>query len=158
MAVGHGVTLALTPRVIKDRAVAAIAERGMPLHNFVLSQRITPTTQTVMRPSPDLAYSICRYDLARAPGGVRVEAAGWRGLSSVPVFDASTANIAAVPVGPRGASLTLVREGWAGSIRVVPPTGRGLILVRRLAPSQAESDAVRALSAGDRCDALQPTG
>ena len=157
VAVGHAATLALTPLVIMDRAMAAMAERGVPLHAFVLSARITPATQTVVRPSPDLAYSICRYDLAQAPSGVRVEAAGWRGLSSVSVFDATTANIAALPIGPQGAGLTLVRDGEAGPGRVVSPTDQGLILIRRLAPSQAEYDAVRALSAGDRCQARQPT-
>ena len=163
--VGHFVTLFAVPQIIMKRAMTAMEDRGVPLHGFVLSPRITPQTQTVVRPSPDLAYSICRFDLSEAGGKLEIHAAVWEGYGSISFFDARTNNFSTIRVGETGAAndgsdvLLMSPEFQPGSdrpegeIRVTAPTEKGLILIRRLAPTPEDYARVKVISVGDECGA-----
>jgi hypothetical protein len=63
----HAVTLAQAPAFIMARAMATLADRGVALHAFTATPRVTPQSQQVVRSSPDLSYALCRYDLGE-PG------------------------------------------------------------------------------------------
>ncbi len=157
VAAGHVLALRAAPEFIMSRAMAAMADRGVPLHGFVLSPRITPETQTVVRPSPDLAYSICRFDLAAAPGGIRVRAGAYDGMSSISVFDDQTVNIATVRVEAEPAEFILTGQDTPADPAlpaIEPGSERGLILIRRLAPTAAAYDRVRRAAQNDACEPL----
>ncbi|HRK67250.1 MAG TPA: hypothetical protein PKY73_06825, partial [Hyphomonas sp.] len=55
-AAAHFLTLNALPGRIMSKAREAMVERGLPLHHWQMSPRVTPETQTIVRPSPDLAY------------------------------------------------------------------------------------------------------
>lgn len=153
---GHFILLNQAPAFIMDRALNMLEKRGIPLHGFQLGERITPQTQSVVRPSPDLAYSVCRYDFAEAPSGIIVRMAATPDYSSVSFFDADTNNFLTVRGEGEARDVTLLPPGTnasdAGSF--VAPTNRGVILIRRLAPTAEAYAAVKAIAVGDRCEAI----
>lgn len=156
---GHVFVLNAVPRIIMNKAMTKMQARGVPVHGFALSARTTPETQTVVRPSPDLAYSICLYDL-KAGGPLTIYAAPYDGYASVSFFDARTNNFASVRVGAgdeaAGAKLTLHRKAQdlikSPGRQIISPSRKGIILIRRLAPTQAEYDKVVEISKNDRCE------
>lgn len=164
----HWLTLESLPGAIMARAMDTMAERGIPFHSFVLVPRATPQNQTVVRPSPDLAYSICRFDLTEAPYGLEVIAGPSVGLASMSFFDAETNNFAtlalaedqslAVELLPTSLQPQGIREEPESTV-VRAPTETGLILLRRLAPTTGRFAEVEAASTLDRCapiEAMEP--
>ncbi len=152
----HVAVLYSAPSLIMSRAMTMLAERSAPLHDFTLSPRITPETQRVVRPSPDLAYSLCMFDMTTAPDGLRVRMAAYVGYGSLSFFGDNTDNFLTVRGDGKAHEVRLLppdaEAGEAGT--VVAPSDRGMILIRRLAPTQQDYNAVRSISAGDRCEAL----
>ena len=164
----HWLTLSLAPAFIMDRAMAALEARGVALHAFTTPQRVTATTQQVVRSSPDLYYALCRYDLGSPEEGAGVSAvvavsmAKWDGYQSLSFFDANTNNFATIRGTGEQVRVELMQaDGGNGGVlpgstddagrygrdvRVRSPTDTGIILIRRLAPS-AEAFA-KALEAG----------
>ena len=132
-------TLAALPGFIMGKAIATIEERGTPLHSIQLAPRATADDQIVVRSSPDLAYSICLFDLSE--GAVEVRAAAWSRYGSLSVYGPNTDNLKTVSLGPDAAEpavLTLHRKGErpAGAAIPVEVDGnRGIVLIRRLAPT-----------------------
>jgi uncharacterized membrane protein len=171
----HGLTLALGPGVIMDRAMAALEARGVALHAFTTPQRVTPQTQSVVRSSPDLHYALCRYDLTRPDGdgagvitSLHLKLAAWPAYQSLSFFDARTNNFATVRAtgksikvqlgsGPGQTGFLQPKFGYdpredGPTLAIHTPTDTGVILIRRLAPSpEAFAKAVKA-SVGDACD------
>lgn len=142
----HAAIVYYAPPFIMDRAYSMLGQRGMPVHGFQLAPQMRPETQSVVRPSPDLAYSVCRFDLALAPDGLRVRMAAYEGYSSLSFFDANTNNF-----------LTLRGEGEAREVvltREDSPSDRGIILIRRLAPTAQDYAIVEQIAASDECEAL----
>ena len=151
----HFATLAVTPTFVMDAALANLAKRNIALHAFTNPQRITPQTQAVVRSSPDLFYALCRYDLSQPVSALRVTMGEWPGYQSLSFFDASTNNFATVRAEGVAREKTLLPPHMEGSQKegeIVSPTQRGVILIRRLAPTQELFD--QALDAGksDACD------
>ena len=152
--VGHFTALYSAPNVIMTGAMTMLSERGVPLHAFSFAPRPTPQTQSVVRPSPDLAYSACLYDLDAAPRGLRVTMAASEGYSSLSFFDASTNNFVTIRGEGKEASVRLLPQSAsaeAGDDIVLSPSAKGIILIRRLTPTQADYDAVAAIAADDQC-------
>lgn len=163
---GHLTVLHRTPDVIMNKTMQTMQERGILLNQFVLSPRMTPQTQTVVRPSPDLAYSICMFDLKRGQS-IIVNAIPYGVYTSVSFFDAQTNNFSTVRIDANsnpvtGSKIILHAPGGTrtpnkdlGRHHVEAPTMSGLMLIRRLAPTRMDYDKVAKLSANDSC-ALQP--
>ncbi len=158
--IGHFAVLRQAPKVIMSKAMTIMGERGVPLHGFSLSPRITPKTQTIVRPSPDLAYSICRFDLSSGP--VFIEGAKWDGYGSLTIFDAHTDAVFITSLDKKDSkpnSVVLSMEGQSnisknGSAIAVLSKPRGLALIRRIAPTKGLYDQVKALSNNDVCEIL----
>jgi uncharacterized membrane protein len=151
----HVASVLLLPRWIMDTAIARIARAG-GMNAMAHGERATAKSRAVVRPSPDLLYSSCPFDLAQAPhGALRVRASGMPDTYwSVSVFDAETNNVyvlddrQAKGEGERGTvDFTLVRAGsFHGPGAVEVPTTRGLVLFRTLIDNEtrlAEIDAGR---------------
>lgn len=162
---GHFATLHMTPGVIMGKAMKQVEARGVALHRFSLSPRTTPQTQTVVRPSPDLAYSLCRFDLS-GDEALLVRAGLYDNYASVSFFDMYTNNFATVRIGagdnPASGSEILLRApggaklehaAYAGP-QFESPTRRGLILIRRVAPTVAAYEKVISIASDDSCALL----
>ncbi len=151
-AAAHAITLHFAPAVIMDRAMTALAARGVALHAFTTPQRVTPQTQNVVRSSPDLYYALCRYDLGNPATRVALTMAGWPGYQSLSFFDARTDNFATLRGTGKAVSVTLLPPGSPPQQdAVVSPTAKGVILIRRLAPSAEDFAAAAQAGAGDQC-------
>ena len=87
----HYIVLNKVPSFVMTQAHEMLEEGNIPLHQWVQSPRQTPQTQQVVRPSPDLAYAICRFDTASGP--VAISAPIWDGYGSISIFNGETDNI-----------------------------------------------------------------
>ena len=149
----HVFTVQAAPSFIMSRAMDAMEQRGVPLHAFSLAPRTTPQTQTVVRPSPDLAYSVCRYDFDQLEGPLTVRMAAWDNYASLSLFDAETNNFLTVRGDGKAREVVLYGPAPVSSREHRSPTKKGLILIRRLAPTQGDYDRVTGVSASDQCTA-----
>jgi uncharacterized membrane protein len=148
----HALTLQRAPAVIMDRALDALAKRGVALHAFTTPQRVTPQTQQVVRSSPDLYYALCRYDLSAPGSQLDVTMGGWPGYQSLAFFDAQTDNFATLRGTGREVTVRLLPPGSAAQKgAIVSPSTKGVILVRRLAPDAARFDAAVEAGRADTC-------
>ena len=149
----HGVSVFLLPRLIMIRTMARITKLA-GINTILHAPRPTWRSRVVVRPSPDLFYSICVYDLRAAGGAVRVHTHGMpETYWSVSLFDANTNNFYALndrQAMTGAADFLLTAAGTsaeAGRLPVVAaPTNRGIVLVRTLINDDtriAEIDAAR---------------
>ncbi len=69
----HVAVVWAVPRVVMSVAVSKLGGAGA-LNSFVHPPRSTDKWRTVVRPSPDLAYSICALDLSKGPVRIVVPA------------------------------------------------------------------------------------
>ncbi len=139
----------LTPAVITfgimDRAVAKVAARSK-FNHMAHGNIATPANQPIVRPSPDLAYSTCPFDLTDGPLQIDVHPVSGR-YSSLSVFDART-DVVFVrnDIQAKGAPYRVViaRDGQsvpAGmeTIRVKYDKGIGLIRLLLASPTEIGS-------------------
>lgn len=153
----------LVLNALPGRIMSTARERiggQVPLHTWQMSARITPQTQTIVRPSPDLAYAICVIDLSSGP--VEVSVPTWPEYGSLSIFDANTDNVYAGSLDARlpeatGARRILVamdgQDTDASDIAeiVTVDSPEALALIRRLAPTQGLYDAAAALVPASTC-------
>lgn len=103
----------------------------------------TPARQPVVRPSPDLAYSSCPYDLSSGPLAIDVTPVEGR-YSSLSIFDAATDVIFVrndIEAGGKPYRIILAREGQAvpaGAEVVRTGHDRGIALIRLLLQDPSE--------------------
>lgn len=148
----HGAALYFAPGLIMARAMEALAERGVALHRFTNPERVTPQTQTVVRSSPDLYYALCRYDLGNPGTQLRVQMGAWPDYQSLSFFAAQTDNFATFRGNGRAVAVRVLPPGSAPEPgAIVSPTAKGVILIRRLAPSAERFAAAAAAGKGDAC-------
>ncbi|HZX24630.1 MAG TPA: DUF1254 domain-containing protein [Woeseiaceae bacterium] len=140
------------PRLLMSGARAAISEAADDT-GLVHAPRPDATSRTVVRPSPDLVYSVCLYDLAAEPWSIRLELPD--SYVSVSLYAMNTDNFFTVNdrQAPGGAMELLIVPGpadeydaaTAGRPLVVrSPGGRGMALVRYFAGSGANAAAIEA--------------
>lgn len=148
----HAAALHFAPAFIMSRAMDALAARGIALHRFTTPQRVTPQTQTVVRSSPDLYYALCRFDLSNPGMQLDVRIGDWPDYQSVSFFAAQTDNFATIRGTGRAVAVRLLPPGSAPEAgAIVSPTAKGVILIRRLAPSAERFAAAEAAGKADRC-------
>jgi uncharacterized membrane protein len=160
--------LAVVVHVVAVRALpyaimAIVMRRGAAASGWNTAMHpplATSASRAIVRPSPDLAYTSCIFDVSQRP--LLVSAPVGNGYASVSMFASNTDNffalndrqaqgtsIDAVVVGPSTPSFD------AGGRRVVrSPSDRGMVLVRRVVESQAHFPAVDALRRQARCEPL----
>jgi uncharacterized membrane protein len=155
----HALTLHFAPAVIMNRAMAALAERGVALHAFTTPQRVTPQTQTVVRSSPDLYYALCRYDLSDPAARLAVRMGDWPDYQSLAFFDARTDNFATLRGTGRQVTVRLLPpKSGPEEGAIVSPSARGVILIRRLAPTAERFAAAAEAGKADACRIEQVSG
>jgi uncharacterized membrane protein len=152
-AVVHAASLLALPRLIMLRTMTALT-RSAPANTIFYPPQPTARSRAVVRPSPDLLYSICVYDLNAANGAVRISTHDMpNSYWSVSVFDANTNNFFALNDRQAKTGATdflLVARGASAAATGLPvitaPTSRGIVLFRTLIDDErrlAEIDAAR---------------
>jgi uncharacterized membrane protein len=156
----HFLTLNALPGRIMSKARDAMVQRGLPLHHWQMSPRVTPETQTIVRPSPDLAYAICLIDVSEGP--VLITAPAWPEYGSLSIFDARTDNVyagsldARLPEATGERKVVVALKGqdvspFADAEPVIVSKPEALALIRRLAPTQALYDSAATLVPASKC-------
>ena len=155
----HG-TLVATPYVLMSAAMKKIgsADANGRANVFAFGPMATADRQPIVRPSPDLVYSSCVFDLSQGP--VLVDVAPVPGKYwSLSIFDART-DVAAVrsdrDTGGQNARLALVRDGQVapkGYDVVKLDHDRGIALIRILLSDPAEFAEVDAIRRKSTCQA-----
>ncbi|MFN7054619.1 DUF1254 domain-containing protein [Hyphomonas sp.] len=157
----HFLVLAALPSRIMSTVRTQMVERGLPLHHWQMSPQVTPETQTVVRPSPDLAYTICLIDLTAGP--VLIEVPTWPDYGSLSIFDANTDNIyvgsldARLPGAPAMRRVILglpkhdLDEADAEAEQITLKRPEALALIRRLAPTRGAWEEAATLTPESRC-------
>jgi len=143
-------TLLATPYALMQAALMKVGKQG-PANQFAFAPMTTADNQSIVRPSPDLSYSTCVFDLSKGPVLVDVQPVPGH-YWSVSIFDART-DVAAVrsdrDTKGKAARLALVKAGQtapAGYEQVRVGYERGLVLIRILvAPASTFTtiDAIR---------------
>lgn len=147
----HLFVLTSLPGFIMGKAHQTFESQGIPLNVWVTSPRQTPDTQRIVRPSPDLAYAICRFDTLNGP--VFINAPLWSGYGSLSIFNAQTDNVfvANLETGSDFEGVYVEVSGASSTENTINLDGRGIALIRRLAPTQAQYDEAASLVAGATC-------
>lgn len=138
----YQVTLVATPRFLMSAALSRVGQAG-GVNVLRHPPLATAESRAIVRPSPDLAYSTCLFDLSDGPVVLRVNAVPapyW----SLSVFDARTDTVFVRnnrDTGGRPIRIAIARQGQA------PPEGietirvdgdRGIALIRILVERRAE--------------------
>ena len=150
--------LVATPYVLMSAAMKRIgnADGNGRANVFAFGPMATADRQPIVRPSPDLVYASCVFDLSQGVLLVDVEPvpdAYW----SVSVFDART-DVAAVrsdrDTGGKPARLALMRgteKAPAGYDSVRLGYDKGIVLIRILLSDPSQYDGVDAIRRKARC-------
>jgi uncharacterized membrane protein len=143
------------PRLSMQAAIERVSDNGAHYNAWTQSERVTPELRADVRPSPEFAESACAYDLAA--GAVIVAAPPWEQYWSLSFYDAKGEAFFVLDdrEARYGAEITLVRAGRRhpeGASQVVEsPSRRGVVLLRRLAPTAAHFAEAQALGMEDVC-------
>lgn len=151
-------TLLATPYALMQAALKKIGDRG-PENQFAFPPMTTAANQTIVRPSPDLAYAACAFNVSKGPVLVDVQPVPdhyW----SVSIFDART-DVAAVrsdrDTKGAPARLALIKQGQtapAGYEPVRVGYDRGLVLIRILVAPASTFPTIDAIRRKSTCKQL----
>lgn len=159
----HGASVLVVPQLIMMRVMGNISKVA-GINAMTHGKRPTSAARAIVRPSPDLLYSTCVFDLDVAGGALRVHASGMPDTYwSVSLFDAETNNF--YVLNDRHAKdgavdfLVIAPGAYIDGTKlpvVVAPTTRGLVLFRTLINDEmrfAQIDAARRHAA---CEPFAP--
>jgi uncharacterized membrane protein len=159
LAVGfHLATIWLMPRVLLAGMTTAMQIDGTSLNELVHPSRRTAEDRTIVRPSPDMLYSICLYDLSGGP--IRIATATMPDTYwSLSGFAANTDNFFIVndrQAGGRPVDILINHLGQgraqgASSADFYSPSMRGVILLRMVIENDLELPALEAARRGVVC-------
>jgi uncharacterized membrane protein len=148
------------PHLIMVRTMTNIGRGGV--NTMLYGKRPTAASRGVVRPSPDLLYATCLYDLDKAGGAVRVHAENMPDTYwSISMFDNQTDNFYVIndrQAKGRPVDLVIVAADASSLPRhgtvVRAPSRRGLVLVRLLIDDDAHLAAIDAGRHHATCEAL----
>lgn len=137
-AIIHWASVAYAPDIIMSRAMAAIGAKST--NKISHGERATAASRRIVKPSPDLLYSQCVFDVSRRPMKITT-AAPTDTYWSVALYASNTDNFFVLnDTQAKGQPTTIVLMGAAqnvppqpeGTIVVTAPTPRGIVLFRTL--------------------------
>jgi uncharacterized membrane protein len=142
------------PYGLMNVAIERLGQGGVNTMSY--GNLATPERQPVVRPSPDLAYSSCPYDLSDGPIAIDVSPVPGR-YSSLSVFDAATDVIFVrndVEAGGKPFRIIVARAGQAvpkGAEVVRTNHDHGIALIRLLLKEPAEIGGLDAIRRQSSC-------
>lgn len=159
LAIGaHVAVLQALPYRLMDVAMDRLGRDGM-VNAWRHGKRATPQSRAVVRPSPDIAYSSCVYDLGKGPVLIQVRPSS--GYWSLSLYADTSDNFRVWndQDSPAGIKILLLGPGAIApadpgdSIVVHSSSLRGIALTRRLASNALAWQAVDKDRRQDRCGA-----
>lgn len=161
-------TVLLLPHAVNALVMHRISS-GRGINIAIPAPRADASARTVVRPSPDLLYTACVFDLSEGP--LHITAPVPSSYLSVSGFAADTSNFFALndsqllpdTQGDKRIDLLLVRDAAAAlpatvsadTRRIVSPSDRGLVLFRALITNEAALPALRQqFQSQQRCESL----
>lgn len=151
--------LALTSFGLMEGAVRRISAGDAGLNTMRHGKLADPKNQPIVRPSPDLAYSTCPFDLSDGPVLVQVVPVAGR-YSSLSIFDARTDVVFVrndVQAGGKPYRVAIARPGQSvppGLETVTVGHDRGIALIRLLLADPSEIGALDAVRRQSSCAPL----
>lgn len=150
----YQVTIMATPRLLMAAAHRRVAGGGE--NRLTFGPLATAASRAIVRPSPDLAYSVCPYNLKKAPLLIDVPAVPsvyW----SLSVFDANT-DVAFVrnnaDTAGKALHVAVMRSAQpvpAGYSRVIVHGATGIALVRILVEDRSKFPTIDAARRAASC-------
>jgi len=159
-AVVHFGTLYAVPRIVMMRALTKLGRPNV-MH---FGKRPDATTRMIVRPSPDLLYATCPYDLSK--GALRVIApVTHANYWSVSAFDAATNNYFVrndQKIAGDAIEILMLQHGqpWPPfdnaleRIILFSPSTRGLILIRAVVDDDKHVAALQTMLHRTRCETV----
>lgn len=157
----HFIVLSALPGRIISTVRERMIEGGAGVNQWRMSPQITPETQTVIRPSPDLAYTICLIDLSNGP--VLIEAPAWPDYGSLSIFNSNTDNVYVGSLDARMEDIPQTRRVLVGldshelyrfdqeAEQLILRQPEAIALIRRLAPTRDAWEEAASLMQESRC-------
>lgn len=155
-AITHFAVIHMVPRTLMNVAIERIGASST--NAWQAADRVTPLSRTIVRPSPDFAYSACSYDLANGP--LTLSVTPWDSYWSLSLYAGNSDNYYVVDdrEARNGIEITLIQRGRRApddALNVVEsPSQRGIALIRRLAPTLDAYNAAREIARTDVCGPL----
>lgn len=156
----HWAAVTYAPNLIMMRVMSALGGRGVNAISHL--DRPTAASRKVVKPSPDLLYSQCVFDVSRAP--LKVTTAAPEGTYwSVAFYADNTDNFFTLndtQAEGKPATIILVGQGQAlqpqpeGTLIVSAPAAKGLVLFRTLIDSDAREPELDRLRRDAKCETL----
>lgn len=159
----HGLTVWFLPRAIMVAVLKGSASQTMETVNgVVLPPPVTASSRSIVMPSPDLLYSLCRFDLSNGPMHITANPQHPK-YWSLALYAANSDNFFVrndQQTQQKPINFWLVQNNDAASRNIAPqdseviesPTARGLLLMRILTSNYAqEKTAVEAARRTLRC-------
>lgn len=155
-AVVHFAVIFAYPYTAMNRLMEGIEKQAGRSNKAIYPPRPDASSRRVVRPSPDLLYAICVFDVSRGPVHVKAPVAGtyW----SLSLFAANSDNFFVVGDAPpdgRWAHVVLAKQGTdVTNIEhrvVTPPTTRGIVMYRLLIDSPERLGTLDALRKRAEC-------
>ena len=156
----HWAAIAYAPSLIMWRVMAVVG--GREANTIAHTERATASARAIVKPSPDLLYSRCVYDVSRKPMKVTT-AAPANTYWSVAFYAANTDNFFVLndrQANGQPATIVLVGQGQTvppqpqGTIVVSAPTPRGLVLFRTLINDDAREAELDTARRAAKCESM----
>jgi uncharacterized membrane protein len=157
----HWAAVAYAPDIIMSRAMTVMGAKGV--NTITHTDRATAASRAIVKPSPDLLYSHCVYDLSRQPLKITT-AAPTDTYWSVALYASNTDNFYVLnDTEAKGlpATIILVGQGQTvpaqpeGTIIVAAPTPKGVVLFRTLINNDAREPELDRMRRAATCDPLR---
>ncbi len=158
----HWVTLYYVPYYAMGRAMEG-PSTAVGWNKELATKRATAESRAIVRPSPDLLYTICAYDLSQ--GQLHVSAPVPKGTYwSVALYSDNTDNFFVVndkQAGPLGfVDFVVYFDGTRPPLEDIPkikaPTKKGLVLFRTLVNDEAKIAELEAARKETKCGIYSP--
>jgi uncharacterized membrane protein len=158
----HYAAVAYLPNIIMWRASTVMATKSA--NTIAHGDRPNSDARVVVKPSPDLLYSRCLYDVTRTPLKITT-AAPTDTYWSVALYGSNTDNFYVLnDSAAKGQPATIILMGQGqsippqpeGTLIVTAPTPKGLVLFRTLISDDAREAELDKQRRAATCDPLRP--
>ena len=146
--IGYHATLRAIPTIMMKGAYERLSSANTPVNAFSAPRMITAENQTIVRSSPDLAYSVCLIDLTE-DGYFRVGGGYTEGYGSLTIFDMNTDAVYISDLSELDANEQSVMVGFKG---IYLKDSKGIALIRRYAPTPEAFEAAKIAARNDICE------